>query len=185
MVPNLFGTRDGFHRRQFFHRLGWGCCLGMIQLHYLYCALWKWKSESIRKSVLSDSCDPMDCSLPESSVLEILQARILEWVAIPFSKGSSWPKVSCIAGRFFTTWATREAQVLCWWGVWIITFLGTVGGMHLSHLEYSLWLIAILPYSSTKEKIRNIEKYLIGQKVPSGFSIHCYRKPWMNFLANR
>ena len=43
----------------------------------------------------------------------ILQARILEWVAISFSRGSSWPRnwtqVSCIAGRFFTDWAMREA----------------------------------------------------------------------------
>ena len=48
-----------------------------------------------------------------SSVHGILQARILEWVAFPFSRGSSWPKdqtqVSCIAGRFFTVWATRES----------------------------------------------------------------------------
>ena len=48
----------------------------------------------------------MDCSLPGSSVHGILQARILEWVVIPFSKGSSWPRdwtqVSYIAGRFFT-----------------------------------------------------------------------------------
>ena len=40
--------------------------------------------------------------------------RILEWVAYPFSSGSSWPRnqtgVSCIAGRFFTSWATREAH---------------------------------------------------------------------------
>ena len=53
---------------------------------------------------MSDSCDPMDCSLPGSSVHGILQARILEWVAISFSRGSSWPRnrtpVSCIAGRF-------------------------------------------------------------------------------------
>ena len=57
-------------------------------------------------------CDPMDCSLPGSSIHVIFQARILEWVAISFSRGSSWPRdrtrVSCIAGRFFTTWATRE-----------------------------------------------------------------------------
>ena len=57
--------------------------------------------------------DPMDCSPPDSSVHGILQARILEWVAIPFSRGSSWPRdqtqVSCIASRFFTIWATREA----------------------------------------------------------------------------
>ena len=65
-------------------------------------------------SVVSDSLwPPMDCRLPGSSVHEILQARILEWVAIPFSRGSSWPRdrayISCIPGGFFTIWATREA----------------------------------------------------------------------------
>ena len=56
----------------------------------------------------------MDCSPSGSSVHGILQARILEWVAIPFSRRSSWPRdptwVSCIAGRFFTIWATRGAR---------------------------------------------------------------------------
>ena len=51
-------------------------------------------------------CDSIDCSLPGSSVYGILQARILEWVAIPFSSGSSEPRdqtrVSCTAGKFFT-----------------------------------------------------------------------------------
>ena len=51
-------------------------------------------------------CNPMDYSPPGSSVHESLQARILEWAAIPFSRGSSQPRdqtqVSCIAGRFFT-----------------------------------------------------------------------------------
>ena len=45
----------------------------------------------------------------------ILQARILEWVAIPFSRGSSRPKnwtgISCIASRFFTSWATRKEKI--------------------------------------------------------------------------
>ena len=58
-------------------------------------------------------CDPMNCSPPGSSSHGILQARILEWVAIPFSRGSSQPRdrtpVSHTAGRFFTVWATREA----------------------------------------------------------------------------
>ena len=58
----------------------------------------------------------MDCSLPGSSVHGTSQARILEWVAISFSNGSSWPRVrtqiSCIVVRFFTDWATREALVL-------------------------------------------------------------------------
>ena len=57
----------------------------------------------------------MDCSPPGSSVHGILQARVLEWVAISFSRGeASWPReltwVSCIAGRPFTNWATGEAQ---------------------------------------------------------------------------
>ena len=52
-------------------------------------------------------CNLMDCSPPSSSVQGIIQARILEWVAISFSRGSSWLRdgthVSCIAGRFFLT----------------------------------------------------------------------------------
>ena len=55
-------------------------------------------------------CDPMGCVVPGS-----LQAKILAWVAFPFSGGSSQPRdqtlVSRIAGRFFTSWATKEAQM--------------------------------------------------------------------------
>ena len=74
---------------------------------------WYWKSESeVAQSCLT-LCDSMDCSPPGSSVHGILQARILVWVAISFSRGSSqtrdWTQVSHIAGRFFTLWATREA----------------------------------------------------------------------------
>ena len=57
-------------------------------------------------------CDPMDCSLLGSSVHGILQTRILEWVAIPFSRVSSQPRdrtqVSHVAGRLFTIWATSR-----------------------------------------------------------------------------
>ena len=67
---------------------------------------WIDKSKSVSCSVMSDLCNPIGCSLPGSSVRGILQARILEWVAIPFSRGSSQPRtqiqVSCNAGRFFT-----------------------------------------------------------------------------------
>ena len=55
---------------------------------------------------MSDSCDPMDCSLMGTSVHGILQAGILEWAAISFSRGSSRPRdqtqISCIAWGFFT-----------------------------------------------------------------------------------
>ena len=59
-------------------------------------------------------CDTMDCSLAAFSLHGILQARVLEWVAISFSRGSSRPRdrtqVSWIPGRRFNLWATREAQ---------------------------------------------------------------------------
>ena len=60
--------------------------------------------------------DPMDCSLPGSSVHGMPQARILEWVAISFSRRSScprgWTRVSGIVGRRFTIWATREVNII-------------------------------------------------------------------------
>ena len=67
-------------------------------------------------SVMSDSLWPMDCSPPGSSVHEISQARILEWVAISSSRGSSWPRdqthISCLVSGFFTIWATKKALLL-------------------------------------------------------------------------
>ena len=69
--------------------------------------LWKWNC-----SFVSDSWWPMDYRLPGFSVYGILQARVLKWVAFSFSRGSShprdWSRVSCIIGRCFTIWATRE-----------------------------------------------------------------------------
>ena len=60
-------------------------------------------------------CDPMDHSMPGSSVHKIFQARILNWVASPFCRESTWPRdqtqVSCIAGKFFTIWASRDAHM--------------------------------------------------------------------------
>ena len=62
-------------------------------------------------------CDPMDSSSPGSSVHGVLQTRILKWVAMPFSRGSSWSRdqtwVSHIAGSLLTVWATKEA----WFGL--------------------------------------------------------------------
>ena len=74
--------------------------------------------DKLGKSEVTQSCptlcDPMDCSLPGSSTHGIFQARILDWVAISFSRGSSWSRdwtrVSCIAGRCFIVWATKQAQ---------------------------------------------------------------------------
>ena len=76
------------------------------------------KKKKVKKVLVAQSCltlcDPMDYTGHG-----ILQARVLEWVAFPFSGGSSQPRdqtqVSRIAGVFFTSWATREVQE-CWSG---------------------------------------------------------------------
>ena len=69
---------------------------------------WKWKKVKVAQ-LCPTLCDPMDYT-----VHGILHTRVLEWVAFPFSRGSSrpkdWTQVPCIAGGFFTIWATREAH---------------------------------------------------------------------------
>ena len=65
-------------------------------------------------------CDPMNCSLPGSSVHGILQAVVLEWIAISFSRGSSQSRA--IVYRLFTVWATRES--ICLLLCYILDFSG-------------------------------------------------------------
>ena len=90
------------------------------------------ESESEGAQSCPTFCDPMDCSPSGfSSINGILQARILEWVAIFFSRGSSWPRdqtqVSHIAGRLFTLWATRESLMM----VMLNIFSRTCGHLHV------------------------------------------------------
>ena len=100
---------------------------------------------------MSDSCDPMDCSLPDSSVHGIPLARILDWVAISFFRGSSQPRdwtwVSCFAGRSSTNWAMRifkwsvsTSQILldpvyCWYCLLWVCFV--LFCFHFIFLYYS------------------------------------------------
>ena len=96
-------------------------------LHFLFSiiannALWfcllvgKW--EALVTQVCLTLCDRMDYSPPDSSVHGILQAKTLEWIAMRSSRESSqardWTQVTDIAGSFFTTSATWEAQVILW-----------------------------------------------------------------------
>ena len=79
-------------------------------LHTCYLGM---KSETEVSQPFPTLCNHIDCSLPDFSVHGIFQARVPQWVVISFSKGFSQPRdgtwVSCIAGRHFTLWATREA----------------------------------------------------------------------------
>ena len=89
-----FDTRSSGHRSEFFRPVAKGCvCLVAQSCPTL--------------------CDPWTAAHQASLSMGILQARILEWIAMPSSRGSSQPRnqsqVSCIAGGFFTVWATREA----------------------------------------------------------------------------
>ena len=107
-----------------------------VTLHHTFQYAWNfwwtiWKV-SVTRSCLTLR-DPVESSPPGSSVHGILQARILEWVAIPFFRGSSQPSnqtwVSCIADRFFTVWLTREAPNMLKY-IFVFLFL------HLSCLEF-------------------------------------------------
>ena len=90
-------------------------------------------------------CDPMDCSLPGSSVHGIFQPRILEWVVISFSRASSQPRdqthiscVSCIAGRFFTPWDMGEANSCT---AHTKSPARKLGGLHLWQLCCVIWMV--------------------------------------------
>ena len=90
--------------------LGQGARSSMLQLKIPRAATKTWCScinICMRAQLCLTLCDPMNCNLPCSSVRGILQPRILEWVAMPSSRGSSRLRnqahISCLAGRFFTT----------------------------------------------------------------------------------
>ena len=101
-------------------------------------------------------CDPMECNPPASSVRGILQARILEWVSISFSRGSSRPRdltqVSCIAGRFFTTELSGKPskQFICLTNISdqrlivAISFLAHVWGLELKKPRNDQWHLPVM-----------------------------------------
>ena len=156
----------------------------------------QWRNHSLKVKVLVLQsclilCDHMDWSLPGSFIHGILQARILEWVPISSSRGYSWPSnqtwVSCIAGRFFTLWVTREAHQLVqgmgnqkkypefgiWGCFWKIQLFSSV--QLLSHF----WLF-VTPLTTAREaslsiiNFRNLLRHMsIELVIPSNHLILC------------
>ena len=108
--------------------------------------LGKWSESEVAQSCPT-LCDPMDCSLPDFSVHGIFQGRVLERVAIFFSRGSSQPRdqtlVSHIAGRHFTLWATRKPWFgkIPWNRKWQSAPVFLPGESHgqRSRVGYSAW----------------------------------------------
>ena len=94
-------------------------CIYVCVYIYITCTYYIYIYTIALKVLIAQSCptfcDPLDHSPPVFFVHGILQARILEWVAIPYSRGSfqsrDWTWVSCNASRYFTVWATGEAHI--------------------------------------------------------------------------
>ena len=97
-------------------------CLSVFKVYvkpFYFLKWWHWMEDAQSYLTL---CDPMDCSLPDSSVYGIFQTRILEWVAMPFSRESFWPRdwthvfcVSCIGRQILYHWATWETHLSHEW----------------------------------------------------------------------
>ena len=132
-------------------------------------------------------CDPMDCSPPGFSVHGILQAGILEWRAIPFSRGFSQPRdqtwVSHSAGRFFTAWAARETHVIdivqclyMWRRQWHPTPVLLLGKSH--------WRRSLVGYSPWGRKESDMTEWLKWTKLPliTKWMIKMHSVIWINHL---
>ena len=109
-----------------------------------------WRRSEVAQLCLT-LCDPTDCNLPGSSIHGIFQARILEWVAISFSGGSSQPRdrtwVSCTSGKLFTIWATKEEHAInshcsSALSIWIL-----LHGNQASRLQWNVSTVSQFPYS--------------------------------------
>ena len=129
--------------------------------------------------VVSNSCNAMDCSLPGSSVHGIPQARILEWVAISFSRGSSRPRnqtqVSFTAERFFTDWAMREALNE------YPTFMDRLNIIKLSVLSNLICRFNAIPMRNPESYFADSRVYISRQKTQiSQHNIDEEKQSWRN-----
>ena len=127
----------------------------------------QWSDLSEVAQLCPTLCNPMDCSLPGSSVHGIFQARVLEWIAISFSRGSSLPRdrtrVSRIVDRRFTVWATREYSGLISFRMDWLDLLAVQGTLK-----------SLLQHHCSKASIFRCSAFFI---VPAVTSIHDY---WRN-----
>ena len=139
----------------------------LLKTHYLCCSTLIESESEVAQSCLT-LCDPVDCNLLGFSVHGILQARILEWIAISFSRGSSWPKdqtpVSRIGGRCFNLWATREGFLIspCYsWELCIQMDIAFIISLPLaSHLHFSSFILW-----NTDGDLTRVGKYILPCKL--------------------
>ena len=117
-------------------------------------------------------CDPVNCSVPAFSVHGVLHAGILEWVAFPSPGESSgprdWTQVSCILSRFFTHWATREAQP------------GDTNVLLNTILKIPREIICVFVYWVLNPRIESLVIYALGSEASplNWLSVAIYRTFW-------
>ena len=136
---------------------------------------WEGLLQPWKGNLLAQSCpilfNPVDCSLPGSSLHGTLQARILEWVAISFSRRSSpsrdWTWVSCIAGRLFTVWATREATTLLKLNYFLKTLLASLVAQLVKNMpalqEIQVWFLG---WEDPLEKEMVTHSSILAWRIP-------------------
>ena len=150
---------------------------------FVYFAI-KW-NEVLVAQLCPTLCNFKDCSPPGSPVHWILQARILEWVATAFSRGYSqargWTQVSCIAGSFFTVWATWKAHfaigtcsisMSSWggWGSWRSVCMSYFGLFLPLALPHYLWITPLGDSGGLhwKEAVLEASIWICGEDNPAG-----------------
>ena len=121
-------------------------------------------------------CDPVDYTLLGSSLHGILQARMMQWVYIPFSRESSWSRdwtqVSCTADRFLSTWATKEAQ-------YIVEYYSAIKKENMPFAIMLMDLEAFMlsePWDIMKRKINPVWLQLYEFKKQIKNQVHSYRE---------
>ena len=131
----------------YWNRIHLQCCI-----NFWHTATWFGYACEVAQSCLTLG-DSMDCGLPGFSIHGIFQARILDWVAISFSRGSSrprdWTQVSHIAGRCFTIWAIREGLVM---HIYIYTHIYIYIHTH-THIYIYIYLHFFGFFSHTGEQV--------------------------------
>ena len=132
----------------------------LLYFVYLYMAIYL----SARSS--PTLCDPVDCIPPGSSVHGILQARILDWVAMPSSRASlwhrNWTQVFFIGGRFFTLWATKEASKNTGLGChFLLQEISPTQGISLKKKKKEACLLPKETYKNTKDGEPSFDLFLL------------------------
>ena len=120
-------------------------------------------------------CDPM-----HYTVHGLLQARILEWVAIPFSRGSSqprdWTQVSHIAGGFFTSWATREADYFYSCVLFLVMFISFI--FYIPYMWYhTVFFFCLIPLAYCPPSPSVLLQMALFNSFYGSVTFHCIYVP--------